>query len=173
MKLSETYLHILYFYTNSNILTRPVEYTDDIFMKAALIEAGTGLEEGEVPVGAVVVCNNRIIARAHNLVETLNDPTAHAEMQAITSASSFLGGKYLDKCSLYVTLEPCTMCAGALFWSRIGRLVYGTADEKRGYTLNQNRVLHKKTKVVKGIMEEECRNIIIDFFKNKRQDLTD
>jgi len=151
----------------------PVEYTDDSFMMAALIEARKGMEEGEVPVGAVVVCKNRIIARAHNLTETLNDPTAHAEMQAITSASSFLGGKYLDKCSLYVTLEPCTMCAGALFWSRIGKLIYGTSDEKRGYSLNKDSVLHNKTIVLQGVMERECRNILQDFFKMKRQDLSD
>ncbi|MDT8400669.1 MAG: nucleoside deaminase [Bacteroidales bacterium] len=149
-----------------------VEFTDDFFMKAALLEAVKGKEKGEVPVGAVVVCNNRIIARAHNLTETLNDPTAHAEMQAITAATAFLGGKYLDKCSLFVTLEPCTMCAGALFWSRIGRLVYGADDEKRGYTLNQNRILPKKTTAVKGILEKECRNILSDFFKGKRQNLT-
>jgi len=150
-----------------------IEFPDETFMKAALIEAETASSRGEVPVGAVVVCNNRIIARAHNLTETLNDPTAHAEMQAITAASSYLGGKYLDKCSLYVTLEPCTMCAGALFWCRIGKLVYGTADEKRGYSLNQNRVLHKKTLVTGGIMEEACRNILKEFFKTKRQDLSD
>ncbi|HDZ40351.1 MAG TPA: nucleoside deaminase [Bacteroidetes bacterium] len=149
-----------------------VEFTDDIYMKAALLEAIKGKDKGEVPVGAVVVCDNRIIARGHNLTETLNDPTAHAEMQAITAASSFLGGKYLDKCSLYVTLEPCTMCAGALFWSRIGRLVYGADDEKRGYTLNKNSVLHKKTTVVKGVLEKECRGIISDFFKTRRQNLT-
>ncbi|MGM0666543.1 MAG: nucleoside deaminase [Bacteroidota bacterium] len=150
-----------------------LEASDDIFMKAALDEAERGKSEGEVPVGAVVVCNKRIIARSHNLTETLNDPTAHAEMQAITAASSFLGGKYLDKCSLYVTLEPCMMCAGALFWSRIGTLVYGTADEKRGYTLYSSSVLHKKTRVVKGIMEEECRKIIVEFFENKRQNFTE
>ena len=149
------------------------EDSDDIFMKAALTEAERAKSEGEVPVGAVVVCNKRIIARAHNLTETLNDPTAHAEMQAITAASSFLGGKYLDKCSLYVTLEPCLMCAGALFWSRIGTLIYGTADEKRGFTLYSSSVLHKKTRVVKGIMEEECRKIIVEFFENKRHNFTE
>lgn len=150
-----------------------VEFTDDTFMKAALKEAEAARDKGEVPVGAVVVCNNRIIARAHNLTETLNDPTAHAEMQAITAASTYLGGKYLDKCSLYVTLEPCTMCAGALFWCRLGKLVYGTPDEKLGYSLNKNRVLHKKTMVLKGVMEEECKNIIKDFFKPRRQGLSD
>ncbi len=150
-----------------------IEFPDVTFMKAALSEAETAGDKGEVPVGAVVVCNNRIIARAHNLTETLNDPTAHAEMQAITAASAYLGGKYLDKCSLYVTLEPCTMCAGALFWCRIGRLVYGAADDKRGYSLNQNRVLHKKTHVTGGVMEEECSIIMKEFFKTRRQDLSD
>jgi len=140
-------------------------------MRAALAEAETARDKGEIPVGAVVVCKNRIIARAHNLTETLNDPTAHAEMQAITAASSWLGGKYLDKCSLYVTLEPCTMCAGALFWSRAGILVYGAADKKRGYTLNKEKILHKKTRVISSVLENECRNILKEFFKAKRQDL--
>lgn len=150
-----------------------IEFSDETFMNAALAEAEKGNAKGEVPVGTVVVCNNRIIARAHNLTETLNDPTAHAEMQAITAATTYLGGKYLDKCSLYVTLEPCTMCAGALFWSRIGRLVYGTSDKKRGYTLNKGTVLHKKTRVSYGVMEKECRNILQDFFITKRQELSD
>ncbi len=149
-----------------------MDLPDDYFMKAALMEAVTARDRGEIPVGAVVVCNNIIIARAHNLTETLNDPTAHAEMQAITAASAYLGGKYLDKCSLYVTLEPCTMCAGALFWSRIGKLVYGAADEKRGYTANAKRILHKKTGVLPSVMEKECSSILKDFFKTKRQDLT-
>mgnify|MGYP006282524725 CR=1 FL=1 len=147
------------------------EISDEIFMRAALAEAETALNNGEIPVGAVVVCKNRIIARAHNLTETLNDPTAHAEMQAITAASSWLGGKYLDKCSIYVTLEPCTMCAGALFWSRAGLLVYGAADKKKGYSLNRERILHKKTRVVSQVLESECRHILQEFFKAKRQDL--
>ena len=150
-----------------------IEFPDEYFMKAALAEAEKGREKGEVPVGAVVVCNNRIIARAHNLTETLSDPTAHAEMQAITAAVNNLGGKYLDKCTVYVSLEPCTMCAGALFWSRIGRLVYGTADEKRGYTQVEGNILHKKTEVMKGVMEEECSIILSEFFKNKRPGLPD
>ncbi|MBN1388285.1 MAG: nucleoside deaminase [Bacteroidales bacterium] len=150
-----------------------VEFSDKDFMKAALKEAEIARDKGEVPVGAVVICNNRIIARAHNLTETLNDPTAHAEMQAITAASTYLGGKYLDKCSLYVTLEPCTMCAGALFWCRLGKLIYGAPDEKRGYSLNKSMVLHKKTIVLSGVMEEECKNIIKYFFKSRRQDLSD
>ncbi|MDZ7740029.1 MAG: nucleoside deaminase [Bacteroidales bacterium] len=149
-----------------------MDLPDDYFMKAALMEAEAARDRGEIPVGAVVVCNNIIIARAHNLTETLNDPTAHAEMQAITAASAYLGGKYLDKCSLFVTLEPCTMCAGALFWSRIGKLVYGAADEKRGYTSNAKRILHKKTSVLPSVMESECSSILKDFFKTKRKDLT-
>lgn len=142
--------------------------TDQFFMKAALAEAEVALLKGEVPVGAVVVCNNRIIARAHNLTETLNDPTAHAEMQAITAATSFLGGKYLADCTLYVTLEPCVMCAGALFWSQAGRIVYGAGDEKRGYSLLADPLLHPSTAVTSHIMEEECGTIIREFFKTKR-----
>jgi tRNA(adenine34) deaminase len=141
---------------------------DEFFMRAALAEAKAGMNEGEVPVGAVVVCNNRIIARAHNLTETLNDTTAHAEMQAITSATAFLGGKYLHDCTIYVTLEPCVMCAGALFWSQAGRLVYGASDEKRGYTLLKREVLHPRTGVTGQILHEECGTIIKDFFKHKR-----
>lgn len=149
-----------------------MDLPDDFFMKAALMEAVTARDRGEIPVGAVVVCNNMIIARAHNLTETLNDPTAHAEMQAITAACTHLGGKYLDKCSLYVTLEPCAMCAGALFWSRTGKLVYGAADEKRGYTVAGKNILHKKTRVLPSVMESECSSILKDFFKTKRRDLT-
>ena len=145
-----------------------IEFSDDTFMKAALNEAETARDKGEVPVGAVVVCNNRIIARAHNLTETLNDPTAHAEMQAITAACTYLGGKYLDKCSLYVTLEPCTMCAGALFWCRLGKLVYGTPDEKRGYSLNKSKVLHKKTEVLAGILNDQASALLSSFFMKRR-----
>lgn len=149
-----------------------MDLPDDFFMKAALMEALAARDRGEIPVGAVVVCNNIIIARAHNLTETLNDPTAHAEMQAITSACAHLGGKYLDKCSLYVTLEPCAMCAGALFWSRTGKLVYGASDEKRGYTGTGKKILHKRTTVLPSVMESECSSILKDFFKTKRRDLT-
>jgi len=137
-------------------------------MKAALAEAEAGMRKGEVPVGAVVVCNDRIIARAHNLTETLNDTTAHAEMQAITAASSFLGGKYLRECTIYVTLEPCIMCAGALFWSQVGRIVYGAADEKRGYSLLSDPVLHPGSSVTRQILHKECSMIIREFFKAKR-----
>ena len=142
--------------------------SDDHFMKQALLEARYAEEDGEIPVGAVIVCNDKIIARAHNLTETLNDVTAHAEMQAITAAANVLGGKYLTDCTLYVTLEPCVMCAGALAWSQISRIVYGASDEKRGYSKYSGALLHPKTKVTKGVMEEECAKIIQLFFKKKR-----
>ena len=138
------------------------------FMKAALAEAEKAYERQEVPVGAVVVYKDTIIARAHNLTETLRDPTAHAEMQAITSAASYLGGKYLTDCTVYVTLEPCTMCAGAIGWSQAAGLVYGASDEKKGFTKVKGDLLHPKTFVEKGILEEECREVILRFFKSKR-----
>jgi len=138
------------------------------FMKAALEEAKRAFERQEVPVGAVVVCNGMIIARAHNLTETLNDPTAHAEMQAITAATNYLGGKYLSDCSIYVTLEPCPMCAGALQWSQISELVYGADDPKRGYTLIQGALLHPKTRVKKNVLADECSKLMQQFFKTKR-----
>ena len=141
---------------------------DEQFMRKAIAEAQQALQEGEIPIGAVIVCNDRIIARAHNLTETLHDVTAHAEMQAITSAANELGGKYLTDCTLYVTIEPCTMCAGALGWSHLSRIVYGAADEKRGYQLYAPRALHPKTKITGGILEEECRQLMQDFFRNKR-----
>ncbi len=134
----------------------------------ALQEAQAAFEAGEVPVGAVVVCQNRIIARAHNLTETLTDVTAHAEMQAITAASSMLGGKYLNDCTLYVTVEPCVMCAGAIGWAQLGRLVYGAADEKRGYSLFAPKALHPKTIVVSGVMSEACGELMKRFFASKR-----
>ena len=141
---------------------------DEQFMRKAIAEAQQALQEGEIPIGAVIVCNDRIIARAHNLTETLHDVTAHAEMQAITSAANELGGKYLTDCTLYVTIEPCTMCAGALGWSHLSRIVYGAADEKRGYQLYAPRALHSKTTITDGILEEECRQLMQDFFRNKR-----
>ena len=144
-------------------------YSDEFFMNEALKEAQRAFEEDEVPVGAVVVCNKRIIARAHNLTETLNDVTAHAEMQAFTAASGFLGGKYLDECILYVTLEPCVMCAGASFWTQLGKIVYGTMDEKRGYTLINQPLFHPKTIIEKGILESECRQLLKLFFARKRE----
>lgn len=141
---------------------------DDIyFMKRALQEAQTAFKKNEVPIGAVIVMNNQIIARAHNLTETLNDVTAHAEMQAFTAAADFLGGKYLKECTLYVTLEPCQMCAGASYWTQIGKIVYGASEEKRGFTALQTK-LHPKTKVIKGVMEEECASLLKKFFIEKR-----
>ena len=137
-------------------------------MKAALEEAKKAFEKQEVPVGAVVVCNDIIIARAHNLTETLNDPTAHAEMQAITAATNYLGGKYLSGCTIYITLEPCPMCAGALSWSQVTEVVYGATDEKKGYSTISSSLLHPKTKIKNGILEEECRDIMVEFFKTKR-----
>lgn len=136
-------------------------------MKMALSEAETALEKEEVPIGCVVVSNNRVIARAHNLTETLNDVTAHAEMQAITSAANFLGGKYLKDCTLYVTLEPCVMCSGALSWAQISKVVIGARDEQRGF-INKKLSLHPKTEIVTGIMENECSSIVKEFFKSKR-----
>lgn len=142
-------------------------FTDEYFMKMALSEAQLALEKDEVPIGCVVVSNNRIIARAHNLTETLNDVTAHAEMQAITSAANFLGGKYLKNCTLYVTLEPCVMCSGALSWAQIAKVVIGARDEQRGF-INKHLSLHPKTEIVTGIMENECSSVVKEFFKSKR-----
>ncbi|AZA78804.1 nucleoside deaminase [Chryseobacterium sp. G0186] len=142
-------------------------FTDEYYMKMALQEAENALEKDEVPIGCVVVSNNRIIARAHNLTETLNDVTAHAEMQAITSAANFLGGKYLKDCTLYVTMEPCVMCSGALSWSQISKVVIGARDEQRGF-INKHLSLHPKTEIVTGIMEAECSSIVKTFFKSKR-----
>lgn len=140
----------------------------DHYMKQAFSEALRAFDKGEIPVGVVVVCKDRIIARGHNLTETLNDVTAHAEMQAITAAASTLGGKYLQSCTLYVTLEPCVMCAGALGWAQLSTLVYGASDEKRGYSRFAPQALHPKTTVIKGVLEEECAKLMTDFFKSKR-----
>ncbi len=142
--------------------------SDERFMRAAIDEAKKALAKNEVPVGAVIVCNNMIVARAHNLTETLNDPTAHAEMQAITAAANWLGGKYLTGCTVYVTVEPCVMCAGALGWSQAERLVYGASDPKKGYTLVKGRLLHPRTRVLPGILDAECGSLITDFFKTLR-----
>ncbi|MBQ9386938.1 MAG: nucleoside deaminase [Bacteroidaceae bacterium] len=138
------------------------------YMKMALDEAAAAAAQGEIPVGAVVVCNGMVIARAHNLTETLTDVTAHAEMQAITAAASFLGGKYLDQCTLYVTLEPCVMCAGAIGWSQLQRLVFGASDPKRGYTVFAPDALHPKTEVTSGVLADECGGIVQEFFRKKR-----
>ena len=137
-------------------------------MRRALQEAQAAYDEGEIPIGAVIVCQDRIIARAHNLTETLNDVTAHAEMQAITMAANELGGKYLTDCTLYVTVEPCAMCAGALGWSQIPRIVYGCPDDKRGYTLLAPNALHPRCVVTAGVLEDECRQLMQQFFKDKR-----
>ena len=141
---------------------------DEQFMRKALIEAQAAYDEGEIPIGAIIVCRNRIISRAHNLTETLNDVTAHAEMQAITAAANALGGKYLTDCTLYVTVEPCPMCAGAIGWAQIPRIVYGAPDEKRGYRKFAPNAFHPKATVVSGVLEEECRSLMQDFFKGKR-----
>ena len=145
-----------------------MEQNDEFYMRKALEEAQVAFDHDEIPVGAVVVCGDRIIARGHNLTETLTDVTAHAEMQVITAAAEHLGGKYLDQCTLYVTMEPCVMCAGALGWSQVKRIVYGTGDEKRGYQLYAPRALHPRTEVTGGVLEAECRQLMQDFFKRKR-----
>jgi len=142
-------------------------FTDEYYMKMALHEAETAREKDEVPIGCVIVSNNRVIARAHNLTEALNDVTAHAEMQAITAAANFLGGKYLVNCTIYVTLEPCVMCSGALSWAQISKVVIGARDEQRGF-INKHLSLHPKTEIVTGIMENECSAIVKEFFKSKR-----
>ena len=142
--------------------------SDEYFMRMALQEAKNAFDEDEVPVGAVVVCKGQVIARTHNLTERLTDFTAHAEMQAFTSATNFLSNKYLDECTLYVTLEPCVMCAGASFWTRIGKVVYGASDEKRGFKRLDETVLHKTTEVVGGVLESECSELMKRFFKKKR-----
>lgn len=144
-------------------------FDDKYFMREALKEAAKAYEFDEVPIGAVIVCNNKIIARAYNYTEHLNDVTAHAEMQAFTSAANHLGSKYLIDCTLYVTLEPCPMCAGAAYWTQISRIVYGASDSKRGFTTISDKLLHPKTKVTTGIMEEEAKVLLQSFFKMKRK----
>ena len=144
-------------------------FSDKYFMKEALKEAKKAFDQDEVPVGAVIVCDQRIIARTHNLTETLTDVTAHAEMQAFTAASGFIGGKYLKDCTIYVTLEPCVMCAGAAFWTQIGKIVFGAFDEKRGYSLLSKPVLHPSTGIISGILEAESKQLLQDFFRNKRK----
>lgn len=142
--------------------------THERYMRMALLEAQQAFDEGEIPVGVVVVCRDRIIARGHNLTETLNDVTAHAEMQAITAAASTLGGKYLQNCTLYVTVEPCVMCAGALGWAQVSTLVFGASDLKRGYSVFAPQALHPKTVVVKGVLEAECSGLMTRFFQSLR-----
>jgi len=147
-------------------ITKP--FSDTYFMNIALKEAQKAFLLDEIPVGAVIVFNNRVIAKTHNLTEQLTDFTAHAEMQAFTSATEFLSNKYLDKCTLYVTLEPCVMCAGAIFWTRIGKIVYGASDQRRGFNRLSENILHKKTKVISGVLEEQCEELMKSFFKAKR-----
>jgi tRNA(adenine34) deaminase len=143
-------------------------FDDTYFMKQALIQAKKAYDKDEVPVGAIIVCDNQIIARAHNYTEALNDVTAHAEMQAFTAAVDYLGGKYLNECTLYVTLEPCVMCGGAAYWTQLKKVVYGAKDEKRGFsTLTQN-ILHPKTEIEGGLLQEECVKLLSEFFKSKR-----
>lgn len=144
-------------------------FSDEWFMREALKEAKAALSKNEVPIGAVIVIDNRIIARAHNLTETLHDPTAHAEMQAFTIATNFFGAKYLKDCTLYVTVEPCVMCAGGAFWTQIGRIVFGASDPKRGFSLVQPNILHPKTEILGGILSEECGKMVSDFFSRKRE----
>ena len=143
-------------------------FDDTYFMKEALKEAQKAFVKDEVPVGAVIVCENQIIARAHNYTEALNDVTAHAEMQAFTAAADYLGGKYLNECTLYVTLEPCVMCGGASYWTQLKKIVFGAADEKRGFSILSENILHPKTEVKSGLMKEECSKLLTDFFQSKR-----
>lgn len=143
--------------------------TDEDYMRKAIAEAQQAAAEDEIPIGAIVTCRGRIVARTHNLTETLHDVTAHAEMQAITAAANALGGKYLQDCTMYVTVEPCPMCAGALGWAQISRIVYGAKDEKRGYTAYALKALHPKTEVQAGVLEEDCRELMQTFFQNKRK----
>ena len=149
-------------------MTPATSMDDNRYMKMALDEAARAYEEGEVPVGAIVVCKGRVIARAHNLTETLTDVTAHAEMQAVTAAANYLGGKYLNDCTLYVTVEPCIMCAGALGWAQLGRLVYGASDDKRGFQRFAPQALHPKTEVLAGVMADECAALMKQFFGQRR-----
>ena len=142
---------------------------DERYIREALREAGYAASEDEVPIGAVIVCQGRIIGKGHNMTERLNDPTAHAEMIAITAATEALGGKYLNECTLYVTVEPCPMCAGALAWAQIGRVVYGAADPKRGFSLFSPSLMHPKTEVRGGVLAEECSSLVSEFFRNKRK----
>ena len=162
-KKQNFYILLIYIRTMNEII-----FSDEYFMKQAYSEAQKAFDAGEIPVGAVVVCQNKIIARAHNHTERLNDVTAHAEMMAITAASEYLGGKYLNECTLYVTLEPCVMCSGALAWAQLNRLVFGAADEKRGFSRCSPSLLHPRTQVQSGVMEKLCRELMLSFFSNIR-----
>lgn len=147
---------------------KELQAADEKFMRMALDEAQAAYDEGEIPIGAIVVCQGKIIARAHNMTETLHDVTAHAEMLAITSAADNLGGKYLTGCTLYVTVEPCVMCAGAIGWAQLSRIVYGASDEKRGYVRYAPKAMHPKSEVVRGVLESDCRELMVSFFKGRR-----
>ena len=149
-------------------MTDDQQTKDEQYMRKALQEAQAAMAEGEIPIGAVVVCKDKVLARAHNLTETLNDVTAHAEMQAITSAENMLGGKYLQECTLYVTVEPCIMCAGAIGWAQVSRVVYGAPDIKRGFTEYAPKALHPKAEAIGGVLEEECKQLMQAFFKSRR-----
>lgn len=151
-----------------NLMNEITVYTDEYFMKHALLEAQKAYDMGEIPVGCVVVCENQIIGKGHNLTELLHDVTAHAEMQAITAAANYLGAKYLTECSLYVTVEPCVMCAGAIYWSQMGKLIYGASDEKRGFMREGRHLLHPKTEILNGIMADESAELMKSFFKKLR-----
>ena len=143
-------------------------FNDTYFMEQALLQAKKAYDKGEVPVGAIIVCDNQIIARAHNYTEALNDVTAHAEMQSFTAAADYLGGKYLNECTLYVTLEPCVMCAGAAYWTQLKKVVYGAKDKKRGFSTLSQKILHPKTEIEEGLLQEECTKLLSNFFKRKR-----
>lgn len=160
----------LHYFAKRRIMTQEEQQkTDERYMRMALDEARQAMDAGEIPVGAVIVCGGRVVSRGHNLTETLCDVTAHAEMQAITSAANLLGGKYLSGCTLYVTVEPCIMCAGAIGWAQISRIVYGAADEKRGFQTYAPHAMHPKATVVSGVLEEECRQLMQAFFSDKRR----
>ena len=161
-------LLFLQFYIKLTRQMSPTIFSDEYFMKAALKEAQIAFGKDEVPIGAVIVCKDKIIARGHNLTQQLNDVTAHAEMQAFTSAAAYLGGKYLNDCTLYVTIEPCAMCAGASMWTNISRIVYGARDEKKGFSNLDNSILHPKTLIAKGILKDECAALMRRFFESKR-----
>lgn len=148
--------------------TLPQEKLDELYMKEAFSLAEQAFREDEVPIGAVIVAQNKIIGKGYNLTERLNDVTAHAEMQAFTAAANFLGGKYLKDCTLYVTVEPCVMCAGASYWTQVSRIVYGAVDEKRGYTIVAPNILHPKTQIIGGVLEEQCSALMKTFFRSKR-----
>ncbi len=161
----------MYFCYLENVLfirMTSIGFDDDYFMREALKQAYLAYDEGEIPVGAVMVCDGRILAKGYNMTEKLKDVTAHAEMLVITSASNHIGGKYLTECALYVTVEPCVMCAGATQWTQIGKIVYGATDEKRGFTKYSKKILHPKTKIVTGILEKECKELMVRFFEMRR-----